>query len=172
MGDPRNPNRADERWPADRLAVLERELRAVAPHAVVSGGWAWHFLSPPHDELKRFHDHKDLDLLVRPENAGALVAALKARGYAPCWTRFDAVSTNFRRYEARVDGVKVLVDVFVEAVDSVEANGVRVVAPPTLLGFYRRKVHATDDCIAVRATRELLARGIDPANRSELVTRR
>lgn len=170
MGDPRNPKRANERWPAGRLAVLERELRAVASHAVVSGGWAWHFLSPPHDELKLLHDHKDLDLLVPPRNAGALVAALKDRGYAPCWTRFDAVSTTFRRYAAHVDGVKVLVDVFVEAVDSVEANGVRVVAPPTLLGFYRRKVHATDDCVAVRAARELLARGVDPTNRAELVT--
>jgi hypothetical protein len=141
----------------------------VAPYAVVSGGWAWHFLSPPHEELKLFHDHKDLDLLVPPERAGALVAALKARGYAPCWTRFDAASTNFRRYEARVEGVKVLVDVFVEPVDSVEASGVRVVAPATLLGFYRRKVHATDDCVAVRAARELLARGLDPTQRRELI---
>ena len=67
MGDPRNPKRADEPWNLERLRVLEREVKAIAPLVTLSGGWAWHFMAPPHEELKIFHDHKDVDLFVEPE---------------------------------------------------------------------------------------------------------
>lgn len=40
MGDPRNPKRADEPWNLERLHVLEREVRAIAPLVTLSGGWA------------------------------------------------------------------------------------------------------------------------------------
>jgi hypothetical protein len=66
MGDPRNPKRADEPWNLERLRVLEREVRAIAPLVTLSGGWAWHFMAPPHEELKLFHDHKDVDFFVEP----------------------------------------------------------------------------------------------------------
>ncbi|HEX8705393.1 MAG TPA: hypothetical protein VF815_41555 [Myxococcaceae bacterium] len=170
MGDPRNPKRADEPWNLERLRVLEREVRAIAPLVTLSGGWAWHFMAPAHEELKLFHDHKDVDLFVEPERLPELIHALTQRGYHRTWTRFDALSENFYRYMRHVDGVKVLLDVFVRRVPSVQVGDVRIVEPATLLSFYG-EIHSTGDCISVLAARGLLARGISPIGRAELVTR-
>ncbi|WP_228556398.1 MULTISPECIES: hypothetical protein [Myxococcus] len=169
MGDPRNPKRAHERWNLERLRACEAEVRALAPWVTVSGGWAWHFMAPPHEELKRFHDHKDVDLFVEPARFPELIAVLTARGYHRIWTRFDATSTHFYRYARHDEGGKVLLDVFVRRVPSVDAGGIRVVDPATLLTFYG-DIHSTDDCVSVLAARRLLAKGHSPLGRVELVT--
>ncbi|MFE8604302.1 hypothetical protein [Archangium violaceum] len=170
MGDPRNPRRADEPWNLDRLRIAEAELRALAPLVTFSGGWAWHFMAPPHEELKIFHDHKDVDLFVEPGRFPELVQLLTDRGFHRIWSRFDATSTHFYRYAKYVGDAKVILDVFVRHVPSVEVGGMRVVEPATLLTFYG-DIHSTDDCVSVLAARRLLDRGIDPIGRSELVTR-
>ncbi|MCP3063366.1 hypothetical protein LXT21_31760 [Myxococcus sp. K38C18041901] len=172
MGDPRNPKRVEERWNTERLRVGEAEVLALSPWVTVSGGWAWHFMAPPHDgnELKRFHDHKDVDLFVEPARFPELLPVLTARGYHRVWTRFDATSTHFYRYARHDDGGKVVLDVFVRHVPSVEARGgVRVVEPSTLLSFYG-DLHGTDARVSVLAARALLARGESPLGRVELVT--
>lgn len=170
MGDPRNPKRADEPWNPERLRVLEREVLAIAPLVTLSGGWAWHFMAPPHEELKIFHDHKDVDLFVEPERLPELIHFLSERGYHRTWTRFDATSENFYRYARHVDDVKVLLDVFVRRVPSVPVGAVRVVEPSTLLSFYGH-IHSTEDCVSVLAARRLVAQGLSPIGREELVTR-
>ncbi|NTX10474.1 hypothetical protein HUA74_21665 [Myxococcus sp. CA051A] len=170
MGDPRNPKRANEPWNPERLRVSEEEVLALAPWVTVSGGWAWHFMAPPHEELKLYHDHKDVDLFVEPSRFPEVVPVLTARGYHRIWTRFDATSTHFYRYARHDAGGKVILDVFVRSVPSVEARGVRVVDPATLLTFYG-DIHSTEDCVSVLAARALLAKGESPIGRAELVTR-
>lgn len=170
MGDPRNPKRADEPWNLERLRISETELRALAPCVTLSGGWAWHFMAPPHEELKVFHDHKDVDLFVEPERFPELVQRLTERGFHRTWSRFDATSTHFYRYAKYTGDAKVILDVFVRHVPSVRVGEVSVVEPATLLTFYG-DIHSTDDCVSVLAARQLLARGVSPIGRPELVTR-
>ncbi|MCE9668504.1 hypothetical protein LY474_11840 [Myxococcus stipitatus] len=170
MGAPRNPKRADEPWNPRRLLIGEAEVRALAPWVTVSGGWAWHFMAPPHEELKRFHDHKDLDLFVEPARFPELVPVLTARGYRHVWTRYDATSTHFYRYERHDADGKVVLDVFARRVPSVETQGVRVVEPSTLLSFYGDG-RGAEEGVSVAAARRLLARGLSPIGREELVTR-
>lgn len=175
MGDPRNPDRADELWNPIRFGVLLEEVTSLADFCVLSGGWAWHFLSPPHDELKVHHDHRDIDVFVKPQDLPLMIQRLTARGYQHVWSRFDSRSKDkFYRYEKRVEAVesvKVLIDLFIEDIANVEVNGFRVVEPKILLSLYKR-VHSTNDCTAVREARKLIEKGIDPAGRPELVTRK
>ena len=169
------PARIGERWNPRRLAVILDELQAIKHLVVVSGGWAWHFMSPPdHEELKHAHDHKDADVYVAPHNFGTLVMLLKQRGYRRAWTRFDRQqgdSPQFYRYARRVhadgESVKVMLDVFVGDVPSVEAGGFQVVEPAYLLTLYSH-THASGHCFAVRAVRDLLSQGIDPVGRPEM----
>lgn len=162
MADPVNPARAGELWDPKRIEVMRAEILKLKDLAVVSGGWAWHFLSPPgHTEYKMSHDHKDVDLFVAPADVNSLMAYLKhGEGYKRVWTRFDGKTPGFSRYEKTVDDVKVIVDLFVEkGVPWIFANeGVRVVEPPYLLSLYGQK-HASLYCHAVRAARELVERG-------------
>ena len=176
MGDPHDPSRYGEEWDPARLAVLEAEIRAVADIAVVSGGWAWHFISPPgHRELKHAHDHKDIDLFVAPPSLGALVGRLRSRGFDKVWTRHDGKPSaeDFRRYEKRVDGadgrsVKATIDLFVSDEPSIDVGGVRVVEPSRLLSFYG-SIHSSSECFAVQAARLILAAGMSPVGRPELM---
>ena len=133
MGDPRNPARADELWNPVRFGVLLEEVTGLRDVCTISGGWAWHFMSPPHVELKLHHDHRDIDVFVKPPELPIAIAKLTERGYARSWSRFDAQSKGkFLRYEKRVqqsedetDSVKVIIDLFVEDVPSVDAQGYR-----------------------------------------------
>ena len=133
---------------------------AVGPLATVSGGWAWHFMSPPHRELKHAHDHKDIDLFVKPEAVATLVALLRQRGFEKVWTKYDRLPSteDFRRYERRVEAggvamsVKVTIDLFVRDVPFVEAQGVRVVQPLFLLGqiVAEQFALALEECLRAR----------------------
>lgn len=163
MGDPRNPARIDEEWNPVRLAVLEEEIINLSELVVVSGGWAWHFLSPKHQELKILHDHKDIDLFVKPDDYNTILHILLASGYERASTIHDGKSKDFYRYKKFIekDGemVKVIIDLFLEDVPFVEVDGIKVVEPKKLLSYYDLKQHTTDDCTAVKAARIIITAG-------------
>lgn len=176
MGAPHNKARYGEEWDHDRIAILEAEIRELADLVVVSGGFAWHFMSVKgHPELKHAHDHKDLDFFVDPVNASTLATKLVTkRGFEKVWTKYDRLpsSEGFRRYEKRVEApdgtsVKVTIDLFTRKVPSITVDGVQVVEPSFLLSLYG-KVHSSDQCFAVQAARKLIAQGISPVGRKEL----
>lgn len=51
-----NPDRYGETYDADWINVNLEVLEKIKPWIVLSGGWAWHFISPPHQEYKHIHD--------------------------------------------------------------------------------------------------------------------
>lgn len=172
MGDPRNPARVNEQWDPHRLEVMDLEIRTfLCDLGTLSGGWAWHYMSPPgHIELKLHHDHKDIDMFIDPSKATDVFYKLKAAEYNRIWTKYDDSSKSFLRYEQHIDGVKIILDLFVEEVTRwyLIRHSVWVVEPKTLLSFYTKKIHTTDDCTAVIAARELVTKGITPIGREEL----
>ena len=177
MSDPHNPNRYGEVWPQDRLEASLAEMQALKPWIIVSGGWAWHFLSPKgHPELKHAHDHKDIDVFVEPLSVGTVVALLKERGFAKVRTKYDRYPSDedFRRYEVTrltpaERSIRITVDLFVRGdVPNRLIDGWRIVEPRFLLSLYS-SIHSSDTCFAVQAAAELLERGIDPRGRAELL---
>lgn len=174
MAAPHNASRLGENWNPVRLIVMLEEIEAVREYVTLSGGWAWHFMTPPgHAELKHAHDHKDADLFVEPENFGTLVALLKSRGFERTWTRFDDApgSEVFYRYTKMVERggetVKVMLDVFAETIPFVESQGYRVVEPSHLLSLYGKK-HSSDLCFSVQIARRLVAQGVSPVGHPEM----
>jgi len=103
MGDPHNPLRYGELWNPTRWQVLADEIDAVKEYGALSGGWAWHYMSPPHIEEKHLHDHRDIDFHVYPNRFTELVVVLKDRGYHRQTTRFDDPSGEFIRFEKHVE---------------------------------------------------------------------
>ena len=177
MSTPHNKKRYGELWPQHRIDVCLQELEVIKPFVTLSGGWAWHFMSPVgHKEYKHAHDHKDIDLFVHPSNVATVVSLLKSRDFAKAWTKYDKLPSaeDFRRYEKRVEmegqsSVRITIDFFVrDDVPSRDINGWQVTDPSFLLTLYR-KIHSSDKCFAVKAAIQLLDQGIDPVGRSELV---
>ncbi|HEC84461.1 MAG: hypothetical protein DRR08_16105 [Candidatus Parabeggiatoa sp. nov. 2] len=186
MSDPHNKNRYGEEWPQSRIDACLEELEAIKPFVIVSGGWAWHFMSPEgHVEYKHAHDHKDIDLFVRPDEVATVVSILKSRSFEKVWTKYDKLPSqeDFRRYEKRVEfddktsvklkisptSVKVTIDFFVSSeVPYREIDGWRVIEPTFLLGLYK-SIHSSDNCFAVQAAARLIEQGIDPVGHPELV---
>ena len=177
MGAPHNKERYGELWDQHRVSVYLQEMEAFRDLVVFSGGLAWHFMSPVgHAELKHAHDHKDADWMVPPQNVADAVTRLLERGFTRVWTRYDRLLSveEFRRYEKVVEAegekpMRVTIDFFVKDVPSIEVRGYRVVEPKTLLSYYG-VIHSSDKCFAVQAATKLIARGIDPVGRPELVT--
>ena len=176
MSDPHNKNRYGELWFQSRIDSGLEELEAIKPFVIISGGWAWHFMSPlNHVEYKHAHDHKDIDLFVPPENVATVVSILKGRDFKKAWTKYDKLPSkeNFRRYEKRVEydntSVKVTIDFFVSAeIPHQEIKGWKIVEPTFLLGLYN-SIHSSDTCFAVQAATKLLEQGIDPIDHPKLV---
>ena len=177
MADPHNPARYGEIWPQHRIDACLVELDAVKPWIIVSGGWAWHFMSPKnHVELKHAHDHKDIDVFVEPQNVALAVSTLKARGFQKVRTKYDRLPSDedFRRYEKIVEirdsrPVRVTIDFFVRSeVPHRTIEGWMVVEPRFLLSLYSN-IHSSDKCFAVQAAVKLVENGIDPEGREELV---
>lgn len=220
MGDPHNPARIGEIWNPYRWHVLATEIEAIKEFGALSGGWAWHFMSPPHQEEKHLHDHRDIDLHVFPDRFSELVVALQGRGYRRQATRFDDPSGEFVRFEKYVEDacfkcykqaliyegqtepyhfecaecgaffhegrtglplekeedflkpsaapVKVIFDLFVHAVPTIEANGYTVVEPKHMLTFYGIK-HSSEQCVAVQAARQIQKEGGEILGNSLLV---
>lgn len=168
MSVPHNQARYGERWDADRIAAIAKAIALVRQYVVISGGWAWHFMTPPgHIEYKHAHDHKDADLFIEPERLAEAMSVLRAEGYQREWTRHDGKSgsQNFYRYIRYVDDgprpVKVMLDLFVERVPFVTVGELRVVEPAYLLTLYGVK-HESEYCFSVQIARGLLAQGISP----------
>lgn len=176
MGAPHNKDRYGETWDQHRIDVQRIEIDAIKDLVVLTGGWAWCFMSPVgHKELKHAHDLKDIDLMIPPENVAEAITRLESRDFKRVWTRYDRLPSaeDFRRYEKTVESaghkpVKVVVDFFVKDVPSIEVNGYRVVEPKTLLSYYG-SIHSSDKCFAVQAATKLIAKGIDPVGHPSLV---
>jgi hypothetical protein len=176
MGAPHNKSRYGERWPQYRIDAQLVELAHLKQMVVLSGGWAWHFMSPTgHAELKHAHDHKDIDIFVEASSVAAAVSTLKARGFERAWTRYDRLESDedFRRYTKVLENpgkppFKAVIDFFVRDVPQIEEKGWRVVEPSFLLSLYSN-IHSSDKCFAVQAARRLLAAGESPVGRAELV---
>lgn len=175
MAAPHNPQRYGEIWPQERIDGALEELVLIKPWVILSGGWAWHFMSPSgHIELKHAHDHKDMDLFVLPENVATVVSSLKQQGFAKVWTKYDKHDSpeDFRRYEkVREDlqrPLRLTIDLFVNQVPYREIQGWNVVEVKFLLGLYSN-IHSSDKCFAVQAAVKLMQQGIDPVGRKELV---
>lgn len=177
MSQPHNKARYGETWDTEHLALCRGILEVIRTRVVLSGGWAWHFMSPEgHIELKHAHDHKDIDLFVPPHEVAEVVAFLKRAGFTPVWTKYDRLASkeDFRRYEktSQLKGLKtrrVTIDFFVRGdVPFREVQSFKVVEPATLLTFYSN-IHSSDKCFAVQAASRLLAQGIDPVGHPDLV---
>jgi len=180
--DPHNPARSGELWNLDRIKkqletvlFLTAECRGVS----LSGGIAWHFMSPKgHPEVKIFHDHKDIDLFVEPDEFSGLVRTLKDSGFQKVWTKYDNPSGQFVRYVEKFEGGKNVLDIYVQSVPHIDVETgdeavevVQVVEPSHLIGLYET-THSSKECTAVKAAKELLAQGISPVGRPELVGNR
>ncbi len=163
-------------WKQEKIRAQFREVEAIKENVVISGGLAWHLMSPPHVEHKLTHDHKDVDLFVFPPKFSSTIETLKNRGFEKYWTKYDGISKDFYRYgltAIRQDiekpyHVKVLMDLFVEEVPWVQLGKFKIVQPQYLLGLYEH-THTSKECVAVQAAMKLVAKGISPIGRSELI---
>ncbi|WP_299186821.1 hypothetical protein [uncultured Aquimarina sp.] len=178
MGASHNKKRYGELWPSYRIQYALQILIPLKDIVILSGGWAWHFLSPVgHTEYKHAHDHKDIDLFVDPKNVAEVMNILLENDFQKVWTRYDKLPSdeNFRRYEKTViiedeKSVRITIDFFVKANIPVRnTKGWMIVEPSYLLGLYSN-IHSSDKCWAVQATIKLLDQNIDPLDREELVT--
>jgi len=169
MANPHNKSRYGETCDQGKLDVTLSDLKRIKDLIVLSGGWAWHFMSPVgHTELKHAHDHKDVDVFVRPEDFTSLRGIMTQElGYAPVKTRFGK-RNDFHRFERRQDSFKIVFDVFLGEVPAVVANDWKVVEPSHLLSLYS-DIHSSDNCFAVLAASKIVAAGESPINRQELV---
>jgi len=169
MGDPHNPRRANDTWNPERIALQEAEIRKFKRFFTVSGGWAWHFMSPPgHKEYKNQHDHKDVDVFVPPALFAEFVVKAKELGYDRAATLHDNPSGTFYRYTKFATAGKVVFDVYVEPVPYREIDGIKVVEPKHLLSLYE-KTHTSKECWAVQAATKLIAEGKDPVDNPALI---
>lgn len=176
LSDPHRTDRYGETWNPIRLKITLEEIGKFRHMVTLSGGWAWHFMTPAgHEELKHAHDHKDIDLFVTPAEVGIFVSLLKSQGYEKTWTRFDRLPTSkdFTRYSKTIkdqesgEPVKVVLDVFVGVVPSIIAQGFRVVEPRTLLSYYGVK-HSSDRCFSFQIASKLIAEGVNPNGHPEM----
>jgi len=168
-------------WKQEKLQAQLAIVEQIKDHVVISGGLAWHIMSPPHEETKTIHDHSDVDLFIVPNKAAVVLSILQCNGYTRYWTKYDGVTPNFLRYgktEARYEDedeltspvryVKVLLDLFIEPIESIEVDGWAVVKPEVMLPLYETS-HASKECTAVKAAIKLVAKGINPVKRMELI---
>jgi hypothetical protein len=170
MSDPHNPARYGEVWPQHKIDACLAALQPLKTLVVLSGGWAWHFMSPPdHVENKHGHDHKDIDLMVPPRTVSSTMIALREAGFEKVATKYDRLQSaeDFRRYEKVVDDgthqpFRITIDFFVKDVPVLQCpGGWLVVRPDVLLGYYSR-IHSSTSCWAVLAAQKLLAAGLPP----------
>lgn len=169
MGAPHNPARANETWNPERIAEQLAEINKFSDLLTVSGGWAWHFMSPPgHTEYKTQHDHKDVDAFVQPDRFHEYVTRAKELGYERADTLHDDPSGVFYRYTLRSPNGKIVFDIYVQDVPSRDLGPIRVVEPKHLLKLYET-THSSKECWAVQAALKLVADGVDPVQHPTLV---
>lgn len=178
---------SDELWDTTRISAMLNELTRLKDLVTISGGYAWHLMSPPHEERRSFHDHKDIDLFVAPSVLPALRALLNDRDwqedeqpYERQWTKYDGKSKDFSRHTAYIRSdvpggelIKIMIDLFVREIPAIQVSDSRgiiynVVDPVHLLPLYEHS-HSSKDCVAVQAALKLVAKGISPVGRPELI---
>jgi len=176
MGANHNIKRYGEQWPNYRIEQGLDILNKLKAWIIISGGWAWHFMSPEdHTEYKHAHDHKDIDIFVRPKDVAEVMVILAQEGFKKVWTRYDHMPSNenFRRYEkidwlASGKQVRVTIDFFESStVKTIEVNGWKLVEPKTLLSYYSN-IHSSDKCWAVKAALQLIKNGKSPVGNTLL----
>ncbi len=176
MGANHNIKRYGELWPDYRIEHGLKILEQLKQWIIISGGWAWHFMSEPnHTEYKHAHDHKDIDIFVNPKRVPLVMRVLLEEGFQKVWTRYDYLPSqeNFRRYE-KTDWlengkqIRITIDFFESvSVETITVNGWMIVEPKTLLGYYSN-IHSSDKCWAVKAALKLLNQGKDPVGNTLL----
>lgn len=164
MGAPHNIKRYGETWPDYRIELGLEILEKLQQWVIISGGWAWHFMSPiNHKEYKHAHDHKDIDLFVNPKDVAIVMNIIQMEGFQKVWTRYDNQPSdeNFRRYEKICElnsdkQIRVTIDFFeASSIKTIEVNGWILVSPEVLLSYYSN-IHSSDKCWAVMAAIKLL----------------
>lgn len=153
----------DTNWINSQIKILEDLKESI----IISGGWDWHFLSPKHTEYKHLHDHKDIDIFVLPDNFLKVQLLLENFGFKRMKTKYD--NNEFIRYEKYPeDSKKIVIDMFKGYVPNINVKGWNLVDPKHLLDLYY-KSHQSDHCIAVKASRELIKKGIEIINNEKLI---
>ena len=170
MKQEHNIKRYGELWPDYRIELGLNILNKLKQWIVISGGWAWHFMSEEnHTEYKHAHDHKDIDIFVYPKNVAQVMRILQEEGFQKVWTRYDHLPSdeNFRRYE-KIDWlhigreVRTTIDFFeAKNLETITVNGWQIVEPKTLLSFYSN-IHASNNCWAVKTAVTLVTQGKNP----------
>ena len=177
MGANHNIKRYGEVWPSFRIEKGLAILLQLKSYVVISGGWAWHFMSPEnHMEYKHAHDHKDIDIFVHPKDVAQVMVILLEYGFQKVWTRYDHLPSqeNFRRYEkvdwlANGKQIRITIDFFEsKTIKTISHKGWTIVEPSTLLSFYSN-IHSSDKCWAVKAALSLLEKRINPVGHPLLV---
>ena len=170
MTQEHNEKRYGELWPDYQIELGLDILIKLKQWIVISGGWAWHFMSEDnHTEYKHAHDHKDIDIFVHPKNVAQVMHILIEEGFHKTWTRYDHLPSNenFRRYE-KINWlhigreVRTTIDFFESStLKTQNINGWQVVAPEMLLSFYSN-IHSSNNCWAVKSAVKLVAEGKNP----------
>ncbi len=169
MGDPHNPARAKDIWDAKRIRAQEVTIRRFKDLFTVSGGWAWHFMSPPgHTEYKTQHDHKDIDAFISPGSFTDFLDRAVKFDFVRTDTLHDDPEGNFYRYVKQDPSGKIVIDLYLLEVPFRELDGIRFVEPKQLLEFYET-THSSKECWAVKAATQLMADGVDPVGHPALV---
>lgn len=170
MADNHNTARYGETWHQYKIEAYMEVLKALKHSVVLSGGWAWHFMSPEgHVEYKHAHDHKDVDLMVPLRTVWQTTTIIKDLGFAKVGTRYDHLPSaeDFRRYEKEVSvegqqPFRITIDFFVKDVPVLQCKGGWLVVRPDVLISYYSTIHSSKSCFAVQAAKALLDTGVDP----------
>lgn len=157
-------------WKQEKLLAQIDTVDALEDKVVVSGGLAWHFMSPDHVESKIVHDHSDVDLFAIPSQSQEVFSKLKEMGFNRYWTKY--ATPNFYRYGRTANRnnkrVKVLIDLFIEEVPFITVGKYKIVDPKFLLKLYE-STHSSKNCTAVVNATKLMNKGINPVGRLELI---
>jgi len=182
MGDPHRIDRYGETWSDTKINAYLFELKGLQDDIILSGGWAWHFMSPTHTEFKHLHDHKDVDIFVAPRDVAKVIMLLGLQKFQRVATIHDANAKrnpgDFRRYEKIVENedsdgneapFRITIDFFVGSPPHRNIRGWKVADVDFLLKQYHQGTHSSGECIAVMAARKIRARGLDPLGMQELI---
>jgi hypothetical protein len=157
-------------WKQEKLLEQLSVVEALGDGVIVSGGLAWHLMSPPHVENKKHHDHSDIDLFAIPDKSQETFSKLKSLGFNRYWTKY--ATKNFYRYgkTATRDNkrVKILIDLFINEIPFIKIGNYQVVEPKHLLPLYET-THSSKNCTAVLNATQLMKKGINPIGRIELI---
>lgn len=149
----------------DQLEELEKIKNLI----ILSGGWAWHFISPEHKEYKHLHDHKDIDIFVRPVDFLMVRTILEDNEFHRIKTKYD--NNNFIRYGKIKNNKKIIIDMFKydKKIPYVTARENFVVVEPKYLLTLYKTIHQTQNCISIQNCLELIESNEEILNNSKMI---